>query len=166
MQVLLQSLGFGIAVAFIVLGLIGTIVPAIPGPFLIWFTMLIYAWLDGFEAITPATMIVLTVIFLVIASADIWMAMLGAKVVGTSRRAMVYGIIGGIIGFFSPLNLIGAILGYALGVLLGQYQIHRDWRVAIKASLGGLAGIGVSAMVQLGGGIMMLIIFAWQVLTS
>ena len=73
------------------------------------------------------------------------MAMLGAKVVGTSRRAMVYGIIGGIIGFFSPLNLIGAILGYALGVLLGQYQIHRDWRVAIKiTSLGGLAGIGVS----------------------
>jgi uncharacterized protein YqgC (DUF456 family) len=166
MQLFLQSLGFGVAVGFIVLGLIGTIVPAIPGPFLVWFTMLIYAWLGQFETITPSTMIVLTVIFLVIATADIWMAMLGAKVVGTSRRAMVYGLIGSIIGFFSPLNLIGAILGYAIGVLLGQYQIHRDWRIALKASLGGLAGIGVSAMVQLGGGILMLIIFAWQVLSS
>lgn len=163
MDLIIDSLAFGLAVGLIVLGLIGTIVPAIPGPFLIWVTMFVYAWIDKFEAIDPAWMVVLTLIFIVIALADIWMSMLGAKVAGTSRRAMVYGVIGGIVGFF-VFNFFGAIAGYALGVLLGQYQIYRDWRMAIKASIGGLAGIATSTLVQFGGGILMLIIFVWQVL--
>jgi uncharacterized protein YqgC (DUF456 family) len=163
MNLLIESLAFGLAVGLILLGLVGTVVPAIPGPFLIWFTMLVYAWIDKFEAISPAWMAILTVIFVVIASADIWMGMLGAKVAGTSRRAMVYGIIGGIVGFF-VFNFFGAIAGYALGILLGQYQIYRDWRKAIKASVGSLAGIATSTLVQLGGGILMFIVFVWQVL--
>lgn len=163
MQTLIESLGFGLAIGFIMLGLIGTIVPAIPGPFLIWIPMFIYAWAGGFETITPLTMVFLTLIFAVVASADIWMGMLGARVVGTSRRAMLVGLVGAIAGFII-FNFIGAIIGYALGILVGQYLLLRDWRLAFKASVGGLAGIGVSSLVQLGGGVLMLIIFVWQVM--
>ena len=93
------------------------------------------------------------------------MPLLGAKTVGASLRAMVYGTIGAIIGtFIAPL--LGTLIGYAGGILLGEYQVRGDWQEALKASLGGLAGWGLATAVQLGGGILILIIFAISALTA
>ena len=101
---------------------------------------------------------------LITATADLWMPLLGASSTGASRRSLIYGTIGSVIGFF-VLNLLGVVIGYALGILLGEYQQHGDWQLAIKSSLGGVAGMGISTLIQLGGAILMLIIFVWQVLS-
>jgi uncharacterized protein YqgC (DUF456 family) len=61
-------------------------------------------------------------------------------------------------------SLIGSVIGYAAGLLIGQYNKYKDWNLAIRASLGGVAGWGVAVAVQLTGGILILIIFVWQVL--
>jgi uncharacterized protein YqgC (DUF456 family) len=62
-------------------------------------------------------------------------------------------------------NLFGGIIGYALGILIGQYQKHRDWNLALKASFGGIVGWGIATIVQFAGGILMIVIFIWQVLS-
>ena len=81
------------------------------------------------------------------------------------KRLAVYGTIGAIIGtFIAPL--LGTLIGYAGGILLGEYQVRGDWQEALKASLGGLAGWGLATAVQLGGGILILIIFAISALTA
>jgi uncharacterized protein len=169
-DLLTQSLLFGLAVAFMVLGLIGVIVPILPGILLIWLAILVYAFLTGFQAISPFSFFLLSLIALVTGTSDIWMSLLGAKTGGASRRAVLYGVLGSLVGFLAGTifiigGLFGALAGYALGILLGEYQKHRDWNLALKASVGGLAGWGLATILQLGGGILLLLIFVWRVLT-
>lgn len=153
-------------------GLFGIVVPILPGTILIWLAVLAYALAESFQAIDWVTFVVLTLIALVTGTADIWLALLGAKTGGASGWTFVYGMVGGIVGFFLfgtilPIvgNLFGGIIGYALGILFGQYQKHGDWNLALKASLGGIIGWGVATIVQFAGGILMMGIFIWQVLS-
>jgi uncharacterized protein YqgC (DUF456 family) len=172
MPVIVEALAFGIAVALIVVGVVGTIIPILPGLFLVWLTVLAYAIIEGFKAIDWFTFVILTLIALVAGTADIWLSALGAKTTGASRRAMFLGFIGSIVGLvlgtFIPIpifgNLIGSVLGYAAGLLLGQYHKHKDWNAAVRASLGGIAGWGVATVFQFGGSVLILVLFVWQVL--
>lgn len=171
-SLLLEAFAFGIAVAFILIGIAGIVIPILPGILLIWLTVLAYAIVDGFEAIGWISFIFITLLAIAAGTADIWMSSLGAKKGGAARRAMFFGLIGGIVGFFLfgflvPIvgNLVGSIVGYAAGVFLGQYHKYRDWSMARKASLGGVVGWGLATVIQLAGGLLILIIFIWQVLS-
>ncbi|UCG23521.1 MAG: DUF456 domain-containing protein [Chloroflexota bacterium] len=171
LSTLLQAFLFGLAVVFLLIGIVGVIVPVLPGILLIWLTVLAYAILDGFQSIDWITFTIITLIALATGTADIWMSLFGSKRGGASFLSMVYGVVGAIIGFFAlsfvaPLigSLFGGILGYSAGVLLGEYQKQRDWNLAIRASLGGLAGWGVATVIQFSGGMLILAIFVWQVL--
>ncbi len=152
-------------------GLVGIIIPILPGILLIWLSVLLYAIREGFQAIDWITFTVITLIALVAGTADLWLPLLGSKRGGASGRAMVLGLVGGIVGFFLlgaifPIvgSLFGGIVGYAAGVLLGQYHKYRDWNVAIKAGVGGVVGWGVATVVQLVGAGIMILLFLWQVL--
>lgn len=171
-MILLDAIAFGVAIAFMLIGLIGILVPILPGILLIWLTALAYAIVDGFQAIDWITFTLLTIIAIITGTADLWLSLLGAKTGGAAKRAMFLGVIGGVLGFFLlgavlPVvgNLFGGIIGYAIGVLLGQYQKFQDWNVALKASIGGVVGWGIATVVQLAGGVLMIVIFIWQVLS-
>ena len=165
LNLLLQSLGFGLAVVFILIGLIGAFLPILPGSILVWFTVLVYAILEGWQAVTPFVFVIVTVICLVTGTANIWLSLLGAKTGGASTQALIFGVLGSIIGLF-VFSLIGSISGYALGIIVGEYMKQKDWNLALKASFGGLAGWGVSTAIQAGGTLIILILFVWRVLTT
>ncbi|MCL4867488.1 MAG: DUF456 family protein [Anaerolineae bacterium] len=160
---LLQSIGFALAVVAIIIGIIGAFVPVLPGSLLVWLTLLVYTLFDGWKAVTPLTFIICTVICLVTGSATIWLTLLGAKTGGASGKALLLGVLGAIVGFF-VFNLIGAIIGYALGIIVAEYLTHQDWRLALKASFGGLAGWGLATAIEAGGSLIVLLIFIWRVL--
>lgn len=162
---MLESITFGLVVAFIVLGLIGIVIPMVPGTLLIWLAVLIYGLATDFSTISTGVFILLTLIAFVTGTADLWMPFLGAKTVGASGRAIVLGTVGALVGtFIAPL--LGTVIGYAAGILLGEYWKRGEWREALKASAGGLAGWGIATAVQLGGGLLLLLIFVWQVLAA
>jgi len=165
LSLLVDSITFGLVVAFIVMGLIGIIVPLVPGTLLIWIAVLFYVITDGFGLLTVPAFAVITFIALGTGTADLWMPLLGAKSGGASKRALLLGIAGSIIGTFIAA-LLGTIIGYAVGILIGEYQKRGDWNEAFRAALGGVAGWGVATAIQLGGGILMLLIFVWQVLSA
>lgn len=169
---LLDAFVFGFAVVFLIIGLVGIIVPILPGIVLIWLTVLAYAIVERFEAIDPITFFVISLIALISGTSDLWMTFLGAKTSGASVRAMVLGFLGGILGFFLlgsfiPIigSLVGGIFGYSIGVLIGQYHKYRDWNLAFKASVGGVVGWGVATIIQVVAGIIIIMIFIWQVLS-
>ncbi|MGD8585026.1 MAG: DUF456 domain-containing protein [Chloroflexota bacterium] len=171
LSIVLEAIAFGLAVAFILIGIFGVVIPILPGILLIWLTVLAFAILESFRSIDPVTFVLITLIAIVTGTADIWMAFFGSKSGGASVRTMVYGAVGALIGFvvlgaIAPLvgGLFGGILGYSAGVLLGQYHKQRDWNQALKASLGGLAGWGLATFVELGGSLVILALFVWQVL--
>lgn len=166
MSLLLQSFSFGLAVFFIFVGIAGVLIPIVPGTLLVWLTVVVYAIVErmnGFAAVDWVTFTAVTLIALVTGLAEFWLPLIGAKVHGSSRRAILFGVVGGIIGTFA-FPLLGTIIGYAFGVLLGEYHKLRDWDRALRASLNAVASWGVATAIQLGGAILILFIFIWQVL--
>jgi uncharacterized protein YqgC (DUF456 family) len=162
---ILGALGFGIAVAFIFVGIIGIIVPILPGTLLIWLTVLIYAWRTGFEVIGWPSLVFITIIAFIAGTAQFWLPLLGAQKQGAAKRAMFLGVVGAIIGTF-VVPLVGTVIGYAVGIFLGEYMKIRDWNLALRASLGGIAGWGISTIIELVVAFLILLIFVVQVLFS
>jgi uncharacterized protein YqgC (DUF456 family) len=164
-MLILEALSFGIAVVFILIGAIGTVVPILPGMLLVWLTLLGYAWVTDWEIISPWVFILLTLIALASGTSSIWMPYLGAKKTGAAKRAIFLGFIGGIIGTFI-MPLVGTVIGYAVGIIIGEFIKHRDLQAAVKASLGGIAGWGISTVIELAGALTILVIFVLVVLSS
>ncbi len=164
-MVLLEALSFGIAVAFILIGVVGIVIPILPGMILVWLTLLAYAWVTDFAIITPWIFAGLTLVALVTGLASIWMPYLGAKKTGAAKRAIFLGFVGAIIGtFITPL--IGTIIGYAVGILIGELIKHRDLKLAMKSSVGGVAGWGIATIIELAGALTILVVFVLVVLSG
>jgi len=168
--VVLPMWSFLLALGIMAVGLLGVVLPAVPGVALIWATVVVYAIVERFATIDPLSFIFLSVLGLVGSTADLWMAQLGAQVGGASVTATLWSLggslLGGLIGlaFGGVGALPGMILGSIAGVLISQYRERHEWRAALKATLGLLVGWTVSGLVQLATGLAMMGIFAWQVL--
>jgi hypothetical protein len=151
------------------IGLIGVILPIVPGVGFIWLVALVYAIAERFATIDPLTFAALTILGAIGLSADLWMGHAGAKVGGASiwslLAGLVLGAIGAIVGlvFLGIGALPGVIVGTVLGIVLAEWYRRRDWREAFKAAGGWLIGCTLSGGVQFLVGILMIVIFAWQV---
>ena len=133
---------FWAAVALLIVGLLGTLLPAIPGVGFMWVVILIYALVERFATIDPLTFVALTLLGAVGATADLWLGMLGAKVAGASLWSTLFSLLGALVGgligfFFGGIGAVpGALVGSMLGVLLNEYRERRAWRAALRATLG------------------------------
>lgn len=165
-----SALAFGVALAFLAIGLLGVLLPAVPGVGFMWVVILVYAIGERFAAIDPISFAVLTLLGLVGVTSDIWLGLLGAKVSGASVWSTVFSLagmlLGGVIGLL--IGGIGAfpgmIAGSVLGVFLNEYRERREWRPAWQATLGLVVGLTLSGILQFCIGAIMIVIFVWQVL--
>ena len=153
-----------LAVTLIVMlvGLIGTVLPVIPGTIVIFVAALAFALLEGLHTVGWPTLVVLGLLTIVATTADIWATSVGAKIGGASGWSVLVGLAGGVVGFFL-FTLPGAIIGAVAGVLLVEIARLRDWRQALKAGSGWMVGWLLATVVQLGIGLIMVAIFIWQV---
>lgn len=166
MSLIFEAITFGVIVVFMLTGIIGTVIPMIPGTLLVWMGVLIYSWHVGFGVFGVGIFLLITLIALVSGTADLWLPLLGAQKGGASPRSLLLGTVGAIVGtFLLPIPVVGTVVGYVAGILLSEYQKHGDWALARKAGLSGLAGWGLATAVQLGGGLLMLFIFIIRALT-
>lgn len=161
---------FWVALVMMVVGLLGVVLPLVPGTGFMWVVVLIYAISEGFAAIDVISFIVLTVLGLGGATADLWMSQLGAKVGGASLWSTVYSLVGslagGLIGLiFAGVGAVpGMIIGSVAGILINEYRERQDWKLAWQATVGLVLGFTLSTVVQFVIGLLMLALFVWQVL--
>ena len=150
-----------VTLAAMFISLLGVLLPLVPGVALIWLVALVYAIAEGFKNIDPITMIVLSVIALPGITADIWVSSLGAKAGGASLWSIVASLVGGVVGFLVS-TLPGAIIGALVGLMAVELFRAKDWRQALKASGGWIAGWLLATVVQIITGVIMIAIFWWQ----
>jgi uncharacterized protein YqgC (DUF456 family) len=143
-------------------GLIGIVLPVIPGTVLIFVAALLYALVERFQAVGWPTLLVLGLLTILATSADIWASSIGAKVGGASGWSVVVGLLAGLAGFV-VFSLPGAIIGAILGVLITEIIRVGDWQQALKAGSGWIVGWILSTVFQLIIGLIMVAIFVWQV---
>ena len=134
---------YGVAFLLILVGVAGTIVPALPGIPMIFAGAWLIGYMEDYQYFGWGTLIalgVLTVISLIID----WVSQtMGAQKAGATKLGLSGAFLGTIIGI--PFGLVGIFLFPVFGAFIGEMSGHRDMRKAGKVSwatwIGMIAGI-------------------------
>ncbi len=108
-----HTLYYLLAALLILIGLAGTILPALPGLPLVFAGMLLAAWAGDFQQIGVLMLIVLGVLALLSLVIDFFSTTVGAQRVGASRKAVIGAFAGTVVGLFvfPPFGLFLTLRG-------------------------------------------------------
>ncbi len=138
-----------IAIVSIVVGVLGTIIPALPGTPMIFAGMFLIAWWQDFAIIGILPLVILAVLTALAIVVDFVASALGARRVGASNWAIVAATLGSIIGmfFFIPGLIIGPFVGAVAGELFAQSTVEQATRVGIATWIGLLIGTALKVAI-------------------
>lgn len=153
----LLIIGFLIAL----IGLAGTILPALPGTPLVLAGLFLAAWADGFAHVGWPTLILLALLTAAAYGVELLATLLGAKRAGASRLGLIGALVGTFAGMF--FGLAGLIAGPFLGAVAGEYVAKGDLYRAGQVGLGSWLGmvIGGAAKLALAFTMVGVFIFGW-----
>lgn len=151
------------------IGLIGSLLPVVPGPVLIWLGALLWAANDGYEAVGWPTLLALLLLTILAWSSDLLLTTVLSRRVGASWKAILGAILGGLAGgvFFGGwIPILGTLLATIAGAVLGMVAMEmldkRNLRLAIRSSQGYLLAVLASSAVEAALALVMILLFVWQ----
>lgn len=153
-----------IAVVLAIAGIVGSIVPALPGPPLGWLAMLCAFFCHGSnssgEPMTLTSLLVWLGITIVITVLDYVIPAYMTKATGGHKAAERGAAIGLVLGLLFPP--VGMILGSLLGAFIGEFAFaNSDTATSLKAAAGTFAGFISGTVMKLAVSAAM----AWQAIT-
>lgn len=161
MDIFLLLLGF----VLVILGIIGSFLPILPGPLTSWFGLLVL----HFTTVIPMNWIFLSItlaIAILIWILDYFIPAMGTKRFGGSKYGIYGTTIGLIVGLLSPIPF-GILIGAFFGALIGELLYDsKDTNRAIKASFGAFLGFLTSASIKFSVSVVYVVLFIikfWKV---
>lgn len=142
MDILLIS----IAAAFMVLGIIGSFLPVLPGPITSWIGILVLNLMPEID-VSTVTLLITLIIAILIWILDYFIPAMGTKKFGGTKAGMIGTTVGLIIGLIAPIPG-GIIIGPFVGAFLGEVINKADSKTALKAAFGSLLGFLTSAFIK------------------
>ncbi|MDD5289083.1 MAG: DUF456 domain-containing protein [Dehalococcoidales bacterium] len=130
------------------LGLLGSVLPFLPGIPLAWLGLLVYAVGTGFQKISITTTIVFFIITLGTMAIGYFAPVLGAKKYKASRAGIIGASLGLAVGII-VFNIWGIIIGPFLGAMLGELVAQKAPHQAFKSALGTFAGFITGTLLQI-----------------
>jgi uncharacterized protein YqgC (DUF456 family) len=156
-----EMIGLAMALLVLLLGLVGSIVPGLPGTPLILAAAVghrLYFGATSASNLVLGVLVGLTILSLVF---DFFATMLGAKKFGATWRGALGAVIGGIVGLF--FSLPGIILGPFIGAMLFEKLGGQEYKKAAKAGAGAMLGLLLGIAGKFSIGVVMAISFAVNV---
>lgn len=150
-------LGHLLAGLLIVTGLLGTVLPVLPGIPVMFLGMWLVAWLGDYTVISGGTIVALALAMVLSIAIDLFASLLGAQRVGASRKAQLGAGLGSVIGLF--FGMPGLLAGPYLGAMSGEMAHGSHWRAAAKVGAGTWLGLVVGSVLKLGLALGMLVTF-------
>jgi hypothetical protein len=132
------------------IGVLGTLLPVLPGPALVFFGMVLYGILTEFASLDFDFYILQLVALIMASLIDNVASAAGAKILGGSRQAVIGALAGTFIGL-ATLGPIGIAVGPFIGAVFVEILRGKKLFVAVKIGIGSLIGL-------LGGVVLKLII--------
>jgi uncharacterized protein YqgC (DUF456 family) len=111
-----------LAVFLVLLGVLGSVLPGLPGVPLVFAGLVAAAWANDFQRVGWIVLSLLGLMTLVSFAIDLMATSLGAKRVGATRLAIAGALLGTLVGAF--LGLPGLILGPFVGAVAGELLSH------------------------------------------
>jgi uncharacterized protein YqgC (DUF456 family) len=134
----LTAVGVVVALLFLA-GLVGSVVPWMPGPLLILAGAVLWAFATGFEALGWGRLAILAALAALGFVLDFLAGALGARRYGASRWGIVGAVAGAVVGLF--LGPFGLVLGCVAGAVVGELLRGADLRGSVRSGLGALVGL-------------------------
>jgi uncharacterized protein YqgC (DUF456 family) len=145
-------------------GLIGVLLPFLPGTLIIFAGALVHKLLTP-EWLSWTTIVVLGVMVLVERLLDVLGTMVGARWLGATRWGIFGAVIGGIVGIF--FGLPGLVLGPVFGALVGEILFaRRSLTLSTKAGAGAALGLVISTVSRIALAMLMILIVVWDALAG
>jgi uncharacterized protein YqgC (DUF456 family) len=165
-QMAQQGLVLFLTLFVMMVGLIFTVIPPIPGTLVIWGAAIGYGLLLGWESLGWITFIILTIFMLLGIIGDVAGGQFGAKVGGASCQAVavgtVAGFVAGLVGSLIGTPIVGCLVGLAAtlgGILMVEKVRYGTWKTAMKSTSGYLAGHVLGIVAKVAAGLLMIGIF-------
>lgn len=147
-----------IAVLLILIGLAGVLLPALPGVPLIFFGILLAAWIDDFQRISGLMIIVMALLAVSAVLIDYVASTVSAQRAGASRQGVIGAFLGTVLGII--VGLWGLLFMPLIGAVMGEFMAHRDIFRAGKIGMATWVGLFIAAVVKLAIAFTMIGIFA------
>ncbi len=146
-----------IAGVLILIGLLGAIIPGIPGP-ATSFVGLLLGLLSEYAFLETDLLIILGIIAAFVTLVDYWVPVYGTKKMGGSKAGVNGSIIGLVVAIIvfpflgiviGPFGLVGIILGPFAGAYIGEKMNNTPSDKAFRAALGSFVGFLAGTFLKL-----------------
>jgi uncharacterized protein YqgC (DUF456 family) len=155
----MSSVGIVLVALAIAVGLVGILVPLLPGIVLVFGAIAVWAFFERTTVAWVTLGIVTALLAATLLVKYLWpMRRMRSADVRTS--SLFAGAVLGIIGFF-VVPVLGLLIGFVLGVYLAELAIRRDQRLAWTSTVHAIKGVALSVGVELAGGLLATV--AWVV---
>lgn len=142
----LEAVTTGAAALLLIVGVMGTIFPILPGSLLTIGTLLVWAWVLGSTASWTAGLIGIALAVVGMSASAI---LTGRKMRREQipRGPVIIGVVVGVVGMFI-VPVVGLFLGFALGLLIAEVVRRRDLAAASRASLEAMKSMGSGMLLE------------------
>jgi uncharacterized protein YqgC (DUF456 family) len=144
--------GIVLVAVVIAVGLVGILVPLLPGSVLVFAAIAVWAFMEK----TTVAWVTLGVATAILAAAllvkYLWPAR-RMKRADVGTWSLLAGGVLGIVGFF-VVPVLGLVLGFVLGVYLAELALRHDQRLAWASTVHAIKGVALSVGVELAGALL------------
>lgn len=158
----MNAVGLLLVALAIAIGLVGIVVPLIPGMLLVYGAILVWAIVEHSVASWVTLAVVTVVVGATTAVKYLWpVRRMRRAEVPTST--LLIGAALGIVGFFA-IPVVGLVIGFVAGVFLAEYLRRRDPRRAWASTVHAIKGVALSVGVELTGALVAVLIWSVAVI--
>jgi len=163
---------YWLLIVLMIVGIMGAIVPGIPGASLILISIFVWGAIDGFTKGVGIALATALVVLLLSFGIDFLATYWGGKQAGASHWGQVGAFVGLTLGFLGLLPalpfggpILGVLIGPLLGAMVGEFLYRKDLefeprvKLAAKAAVGIVLGTLVGRLIQGGLAIVSVIVF-------
>jgi len=151
-----------LATFFMILGIIGSFLPVLPGPLTSWVGLLIFHLVDVIP-MNWTFLIITLIIAIVVWVLDYIIPAIGTKRFGGTKAGMVGTTIGLLVGLLAPIPG-GIIIGPFFGALIGELLNKTEFDKALKAAFGSFLGFLTSTFIKFTVAVIFLGVFIGKVI--
>jgi uncharacterized protein YqgC (DUF456 family) len=154
-----------IVLLVMLVGVVGVLVPFLPGLLLVWAAGVAWVWFDGHGPAHLVVGVVLTGLLTVGIVAKYVLPARSASGVGAPTSTLLVGAAGAVVGFF-VIPVVGLVVGGVAAVYLAELARLQDFGLAWRSTWAVLRGIGIGMLVELTAALLMVGVWALGVLVT
>ena len=137
----------GLGIILMISGLLGCILPILPGPPLSYLGLLLLHFTSRYD-FSGEFLILWGLITAFVYGLDYIIPAWGTKKFGGSKRGVWGSIIGMVVGFFI-FPPIGIIIGPFVGAIVGEFTAGKDSAAAFKSGIGSFIGFFLGTIIKI-----------------